>query len=347
MNKKKVALIVAAGLVPILILGGLALFVFLRLRPVEPPEVPQRFWAASFSPDGKWLATVGGENDPREQPRVGELGIWDAATGARKRLLRQNASLRAVAWSPNGKFIAMGDFNGVTKLVAPGNGKTLAVLPPHLDGVNALAISPDSKLVAIASLDGTITLWEDGGKEWEALRPNGGQILNVAIAPDRHAVVATTRSGNGYLFDLAQPGEPQVLELSSPRRRGAEAVAFAPDGASFVTGCQKTLRLWETATGKLIRELEGSPAEINSAAFAPDGEALATIDSHGTLALWNPATGARMNSIPAHRGTSYCVVFSPDGKRLATVGRNDLLVRIWNSQTLALLASFSRVPARP
>jgi WD40 repeat protein len=347
MKKKKLALvIVAAGLVPIFLVCGLALFVYLRLRPLEPPEAPLRLWAASFSPDGKWLATAAGQSSPRDEPRVGELAVWDTATGRKKRLLRQGATARAVAWAPNGRFIAMGGFDGAAKLVGPDDGNTVALLPARPGGVNALAISADSKIVVEGGLDGTVALWEAGGKESELLATHGDQILNVAIAPDRSALVATSRSGKGFLFNLLQRGEPHVLELASLRRGGAEAVAFAPDGASFVTGCQKTLRLWETATGHQLRELAGCAARINSAAFSPDGHTLATIDGAGTLALWNPETGDLLKSIPAHADTSFCLTFSPDGKRLVTVGRIDYTIKTWDSQTLALLAAFHEAKPR-
>ena len=110
---------------------------------------------------------------------------------------------------------------------------------------------------------------------------------------------------------------------------------------SLATGCQRTVRLWDSVSGRMIRQLEGATSPVNSVAFSADGTTLAAVDSEGTLRLWSTALGEQLNEAPAHRGSSSCVVFSPDGRRLATVGRDDLTVKIWDAQTLALVRTLN------
>jgi WD40 repeat protein len=290
------------------------------------------------------LVTGGGSDAPDNRPQSGEFVLWDASTGEPKRILQKEWAVRSAVFSPDGKFIAMADFGGATRLVDPVTGNVKATLTPHPSQVNAVVISADSKLVAAGSFDGTISLWDAGGKELSTLEAPTEQILNLAISPDGQNLVAGCRGGNAYLFNMAQHIPPKVLQayVGPPSYwSGVEAVAFAPDGKSFVTAGM-TLRLWATDRGDLIRELVRCSARVNCMAFSPDGHHLAGVDRDGWLATWDPATGERASFIRAHPGSSFGLAFSPDGQRLATVARSDFVIKIWNSQTLQLLATFPR-----
>ncbi len=103
------------------------------------------------------------------------------------------------------------------------------------------------------------------------------------------------------------------------------------------------LRLWQPGTGDLIRQLrrEGQ-ARLNGLEFSPNGATLAGVDRDGWLALWNPATGEQIKSVQAHTGASFGLAYSPDGARLATVDRREFAIKIWNPQSLELMARFYR-----
>ncbi|SPE60778.1 exported hypothetical protein [Verrucomicrobia bacterium] len=338
-RKRKLWLILAPALLVVLLLVfSLALFSH-RTNPVAA-----RPWSVAFSPDGKTLVTCGGPDAPTDGA-FGEVVFWNASTGKKKRVLAQTAAVRRVVFSPDGKFVATADFAGSTKLLDPGTGKTRAMLTPHSSLVNAVAISADSKLIAGCSYDGTITLWDTAGSESATLVLPKEKILNLAFSPDGQKLVAGCREGNAYLMDVAQHDAPKVLEayVGPPSYwSGVEAVAFAPDGQSFMTGGM-TLRLWRTDSADLIREFHRvSGARVNCLAFAPEGSAVAGVDRDGWLALWDPETGEKINSTHAHDGPAFGLAFSPDGQRLATVCRSEFVVKIWNSQTLALLATFHR-----
>jgi WD40 repeat protein len=330
-------------LVALCCLSALLLVLILALAFRQPADIPLRFWSVSFSPDSKMVVTAGGQGSPNEEPRLGELVFWDLNSRRKKRRYLQDSTIRSVVWSPDGKFVALGDFSGGTKLVNPQTARVIAGLPPHAGGangsVNAVAVSGDGKLVAAGSADGTVTLWQPSGGELDplVLLP-GEKAFNIAISPDGRTLVAGGRKGNLYVFDLVQRGPPQVLPayhgppMSEPR---VEAVAFAPDGHSFVTGCQHTLRLWETASARLIRDFVEGSSRINALAFSPKGDLLAAVDNDGQLTVWNPANGEFIKSAPAHNNESFGVAFSPDGLSIATVGRKDFTIKIWDAQTLA------------
>jgi WD40 repeat protein len=323
----------------------LALSAFLLLHKKEPEAPPLRLWFACFSPDGKSIATVAGQNDPVEMPRIGELVFWDLSSGTRKKVIRHQATLRSVAWGQDGKYVAVGDFNGGSELLNPSNGKTVLSLPPHSQLVNSVSFSPDAQMIAAGSFDGTISLATAAGKEIDTLIVPGDQILSVALSPDKAALVAGGRRGKAYLYDLKGHGETKELDAVGLMRYGSlnvEGVVFAPNGTNFATASMRTVRVWETGTGKLQRELRGITWNVNNLAYSPDSRTLATVDSAGVLSLWSAETGERIRSAPAHAGNSWCVTYSRDGRRIATVGRDDQTVKLWEPETLRLVTTLRR-----
>jgi WD40 repeat protein len=341
LKKRKLCLILTACLV-LLMVGGLVFVIY------GAPDIPLKLWSVAFSPDGKMLVTGGGQDAPEAVPQIGEVVIWNAATGRKKKIIQQQWGVRRAVFSADGKFIATADFGGKTRLLDSATGKTKALLTSQFSQVNAVAVSADSKLIAGCSFEGSITLWDSTGKEVGTLQAPNERILNLAISPDSQWLVAGCKQGNAYLFNLAQHGAPKVLQAyvgPTSYWSGIEAVAFAPNGQTFVTGGMM-LRLWRTGSGDLMRELSREQnARLNGLAFSPDGRTLAGVDRDGWLALWNPATGDQTKSVRAHNGASFGVAFSPDGRRVATVARPDFAIKIWNSETLELLTTFRRAKA--
>ena len=115
-------------------------------------------------------------------------------------------------------------------------------------------------------------------------------------------------------------------------------VTFSQDGTKAATcGEDRTIRLWDVATGRELRRFEGHTDEVTAVAFTPDGKRLLSGSRDRTARLWDVATGKALCSLRGHTDAVRALAVAPDGRRVATAGQ-DGTVRIWNLQSGAEVA---------
>jgi WD40 repeat protein len=171
----------------------------------------------------------------------------------------------------------------------------------------------------------------------------------VAFSPDGGRVLSGNFDNTIKLWDAATGALIRTFEgHSSP----VTSVAFSPDGSRVLSatsgsvllptgdliGNDNTIKLWDAATGSLIRTFEGHSVPVTSVAFSPDGSRVLSGSQDRTIKLWDAATGALIRTFEGHSARVASVAFSADGGRVLS-GSWDGTVRIWNTATGERLVS--------
>lgn len=109
------------------------------------------------------------------------------------------------------------------------------------------------------------------------------------------------------------------------------SVCFSPDNKRIITGnYDKTIRLWDAATGKLLLTLNGHSGSVMSASYSPDGGRIVSSGADKIVRIWDATTGKALLSLTGHNDSVSFASFSPDGKRIVT-GSDDHSARVWDA----------------
>jgi WD40 repeat protein len=281
----------------------------------------------TFSPNGKTIATWSGD----------EVTLYETATGKeRGRLQGFSRNHTTFAFGPDGRTGVLNDDEGGIRLVSLVTSKEVRPPVGHLGGVTRVAVSADGKLLASASTDRVVRVWEPAtGKERRRFELSVEEPAAIALSPDGKILAAGDKD-NVRLWATDSGRELGQLFIDGK----ALALAFSPDGKRLAGSAGQTW-LWDVAERQELHQFEGGGA--GSLAFSPDAKLLAT----GGVKLWDVAAGKLLRKLD-NRFADQPFDFSPDGKSVVVGGgkyERDVLVYDVSTGKLRYRLEASATPA--
>ncbi|MBI2925058.1 MAG: protein kinase [Verrucomicrobia bacterium] len=314
----------------------------LTLRRYDSPMT-----AVCFAPNGQWLAVTDGD---------GNVKLWDhrirkeiAALDAYTNSTRSShvTERRALAFSPDGKTLAVGVGSAIA-LWDVNTRQQTAVVRAHTNTVSFLLFSPDGQTLASASADGSARLWDMAASPPEsvAVLNMGRRAFCLAYSNDGALLAVSVVESLVRLWHVSTPTAPRELSPLKGLTSWAGGLAFSPTTNLLAAGGGSEIILWDldtqgnaTATNRLSAA-RGSLGVIDSLAFSADGRILVSAGSDRNLTLWDVSgRGREPVKLMGHEGEVYSVAFSPEGHLVASVGF-DGAVKFWD-------VSSPWAPARP
>ncbi len=303
-----------------------------------------------FSPDGA-LALVSSGN-PSD-----DLVLWDVSG---PRVLHEwcghEWGPQTVAFTPDGSLtISAGSGadpeNGVAGpriqvWDADSTGRRTAAFDVHDRRINDLAVSQDGEGVLSASDDDTVRLWDLGTGEVRRTLYGHGDVLpadgpggkkkrrdgdvNRVVYLDTAGQRALSGGDDGRLVFLELTRDADTVTRIKAHSKAVTGLAVTPDRQRALScSADGTVKLWDLATLKKLRQFDAETEELNSVALTPDGRYAAAGGDDNDLRIWDLAEARLVRRIKGHSKNINTVAVSGDGRLVATGGA-DRGIRLWD-----------------
>ncbi len=239
----------------------------------------------------------------------------------------------AIAWSPDGRFIASGGWDHSVRLWDATTGTPIQSLSGIRSHVIDLAFSPDSRLLAAGTHDHSVHVWEiPSGTSLNWPKVHKGYITTLEFSPDGTMLATGSHEKLVILWDVKTR---KPLWKLWGFKHWVGAATFSPDNRALAVGDYDGVRFYDVETGNIKATVRMHL--VHWLDYSPDGQLLVAGGSYGAVKILDTSTLAVRTSLPARQVTS--IAFSPNGRTLATGGGVQL--NLWNPTTGKLRETLS------
>ena len=283
---------------------------------------------------------------------AGGAFLWDFQTGTLvRRLEAHHSRVLALCFSPDGQVLLTGGDDTLIRAWDADSGTELRSFTGHIGRIIDLVFAPDGQYF-VSQGDNTVRVWSlSTGELLHTFGVPGESNFRGRFTPDGNRLVTAelsfTNMPDGSVGVL--PDNVRVRDLATGqtiRRLGGSSfiqnIEFAGDGHLVTDGANQAVQVWDIETGQLIRTLQGATqAELGIVRFLTATNSSAVIAGFisGRVITWDAATGQILHDFTGE--TIYAMGAVPGTNQIVTVHGSDNLVRLKNSQSGAILRTFS------
>ncbi len=237
-------------------------------------------------------------------------------------------------FSPDGMMLALADPQGTVFFWDTSSWQLVHKITESAGYPHDVGFSPDGKWIAIINPESRqITVYE--ATTWKKFQivANVLPVSGIGFSPDGHFLAfATYVNREECLVKLYNTATGKEIRSMANHSNDIISIAFSPDGKLLATGSRdKTLKLWNLRTGRLIRAFQGKGLPegmahegwVGGLAFSPDGKFLASgdVSLRSTIKLWDTKSGSEISKMLLSDENRWDQIqglaFSPDGELLA------------------------------
>ena len=274
---------------------------------------------AIFSPDNQFVAS--GSYDLT-------VKIWDKSSGTLTNYLaKEKFWVTDISYEPFGSKLVSCNYTDINLWdLKTGTIWGSIRLKRDTDLVYKSCFSPDGNIIAFASNNGKILIWNLVTGDVAFKFPGHlASVRTVCFSPDGSRLVSGSEDRTIKIWDFASES---LLQTLSGHLGWINSVCYSPDGSKIASGSvDKTIKIWDANSGTLLKTLKGHSSEISSVNFSPDSKKIVSA-SWGEIKIWDVELGTELQTLTEQNGAINSVSFSPDGRYIVSCG-SDATVRVW------------------
>ena len=262
--------------------------------------------------------------------------------------LSHTDAVNAVAWSPDGTYMASGSKDHTVHVWYSDSGSdAYSAYGKHTDAVNTVAWSPSTNsaggqnllIIASGSNDNTVQVWQVANESSPFVYSSHSAMVNsVAWSPDGTRIASGSADHTVQVWNAVDGSNTYTYPGHSD---GVKAVVWSPDGTHIASGSVDTsVQVWNAIDGSNAFIYKGHTDVVNAVAWSPDGSKVASGSNDKTVQVWNSTTDTQIISYQGHTDAVNAVAWSPAGSTIASAS-NDGTVHIWNASDGAQIFVYS------